>query len=98
MVLIKILVAIILTELQRFESRANVKKTNAADPKISRPKRTPEANMVRNDVICEVNIGFALKSYKIFPKPETFLPKSSSPDLHAILKIFFTFFSTFKAL
>ena len=57
MILMKILVAIILTTLQRSESRANVKKTYyAAYSGISGPKRIPEARMVKTDVIFEVSV------------------------------------------
>ena len=55
----KIFVAIILTELQRSESRTNVKKTYyVAALEISSPKRTPEARVVKTDVIFEVNVEF----------------------------------------
>ena len=46
MVLMKIVVAIVLTNLQRFESRANVKETyDDARPEISRPERDLEARI-----------------------------------------------------
>ena len=52
MVSVKIFVAIILTVLQRSGSRVNVKKIHyTAGPEISSPKRTPEARMVKTDVI-----------------------------------------------
>ena len=59
MVLIKICVSIILTKLQRSESRANAKKTNyAANLGISSLKRTLQARMVKTDVIFEVSVEF----------------------------------------
>ena len=59
MVLMKISIAIILTKLQRFESRERIKKTNyAAGPEISMPKQTLEARLGKFDVIFEVWVGF----------------------------------------
>ena len=53
-VLMKMFVAIVLTKLQRSESGANV--SYAGGPKISTPKRTPEARTVKTDVILEVSV------------------------------------------
>ena len=58
MVPIKIFVEIILTKLQRFLSRANVKEHSAAGPEVSSPERTPEVRMARTDVIFEVGVQF----------------------------------------
>ena len=59
MVHTKICVAIVSTKLQRFESRANVKKTyKTADPEVCSPKQTPEARMVKTDVIFKVSVEF----------------------------------------
>ena len=55
----KILVVLILTKLQRLESRANVKEIYyAAGLGISSRKRTAEARMVKIDVIFEGSVEF----------------------------------------
>ena len=76
MVLMKIFVAIILTKLQRFESRANA-KNYAAGPEIFSPKRAPEACMVKTDVIFEVNVEFYPPTVQISPNPRSLFSHSA---------------------
>ena len=97
MVLIKMFVAFIWTKLQRFESRANGEKTYlAASLEVSSPKRTPEARMVKNNVIFEVGVEFYPSTTYNSPNPPIFSPHilQSGPERHSTFSLHSFYFQS----
>ena len=76
MVLMKIFVAIILTKLQRFASRANVERQcYAAGPEIwSKADSTSRYLRSKLTSYSKSALNFSLKTRKVFRKPATFFP------------------------